>query len=109
PGPGGRPGRRDPDDLQAERRTGADLAGALPLLSHALLVTWQQRDGRRLTLAGYQSTGGITDAVARSAEQVYAGLDAQAKQLPRRLLLDLVRIGDGADDRRRRLPLADPP
>ncbi|MGH3888895.1 MAG: caspase, EACC1-associated type, partial [Pseudonocardiaceae bacterium] len=33
--------------------------GGLPLLSHALFETWQQRDGDLLTLAGYAATGGI--------------------------------------------------
>ena len=45
--------------------------GALPMMSHALQETWQRREGRTLTLAGYQATGGIQEAVARSAEQVY--------------------------------------
>ena len=31
--------------------------GALPLLSHALLETWQRRRGRTLTLSGYTSSG----------------------------------------------------
>ncbi len=39
---------------------GADVGhtpepGALPLLSHALLVTWQRRRGRTMTLSGYIS------------------------------------------------------
>ena len=46
--------------------------GALPMLSHALQETWQRREGRTLTVAGYQASGGIREAVARSAEQVYA-------------------------------------
>ena len=32
--------------------------GALPLLSHALAETWAARDGRVLTVDGYQATGG---------------------------------------------------
>ena len=46
--------------------------GALPLLSHALLETWQRREGRTLTAAGYRDSGGIQGAVAQSAEQLYA-------------------------------------
>ncbi|HKN51093.1 MAG TPA: helix-turn-helix transcriptional regulator, partial [Amycolatopsis sp.] len=38
--------------------------GALPLLSHALLATWQEREGNTLTVAGYRRTGGIANAVA---------------------------------------------
>ncbi len=76
--------------------------GALPLLSHALLATWQQRTGDRLTLAGYERTGGIHGAVAATAEHVYASLTPVAQRAARRLLLRLVRVGeDGADTRRR--------
>jgi DNA-binding SARP family transcriptional activator len=32
--------------------------GALPLLSHALAETWLRRDGRLLTVTGYQDAGG---------------------------------------------------
>jgi DNA-binding XRE family transcriptional regulator len=38
--------------------------GALPLLSHALLATWQRRRGRRLTHSGYTASGGIRGAIA---------------------------------------------
>src|SRR5664279_5074540 len=45
--------------------------GALPLLSYALRRTWERREGRTLTVAGYQATGGIRGCVAQSAEQLY--------------------------------------
>jgi hypothetical protein len=45
--------------------------GALPLLSHALRETWERREGRILTVDGYQASGGIRGAVAQSAEEVY--------------------------------------
>ena len=45
--------------------------GALPLLSHALHQTWQRREGRTLTVDGYQATGGIRGSVAQSAEEIY--------------------------------------
>ena len=38
--------------------------GALPLLSHTLRETWTHREGRTLTVDGYQATGGIQGAVA---------------------------------------------
>lgn len=82
-------------------------AGVLPLLSHALLETWQQRDGRLLTLSGYQATGGIWQALARTADDTYHRLDPAGRQIARNLLLRMVRIGDGTDDTRRRVPLAD--
>ncbi len=39
--------------------------GALPLLSHALRETWLAREGRTLTVAGYQAAGGIRGAVSK--------------------------------------------
>jgi hypothetical protein len=58
-------------DLHLDRHAdgAARLAtGALPLLSHALLATWQRREGRRLTAAGYLASGGVQNAVAATAE-----------------------------------------
>ncbi|WP_240135746.1 caspase, EACC1-associated type [Streptomyces sp. MUM 178J] len=86
-------------DLRAGGRAGPDH-GTLPLLSHALLATWQQREGRLLTLAGYQATGGIWQAVAQTAECVYNGLAVQDRRIAKHLLLRLVRIGDGTEDTR---------
>ena len=48
--------------------------GALPLLSHALAETWRRRDGNVLTVEGYRATGGISGAVARSADRLYESL-----------------------------------
>jgi WD40 repeat protein/transcriptional regulator with XRE-family HTH domain len=75
--------------------------GTLPLLSHALLTTWQQRDGDRLTVAGYELTGGIHGAVAETAERVYTSLDDEGRRAARRLLLRLVNVGEDEDTRRR--------
>ncbi|CAM5507370.1 hypothetical protein SAURM35S_06700 [Streptomyces aurantiogriseus] len=76
--------------------------GALPLLSHALLATWQQRTGKRLTIAGYHRTGGIRGAVAETAERTYLDLSGADRAAARRLMLRLVQVGDeGADTRRR--------
>ncbi|GAA2468273.1 WD40 repeat domain-containing protein [Streptomyces macrosporus] len=87
--------------------------GALPLLSHALLETWQHRRGRALTREAYDAAGGLHGAAARTAEEVFARLtDAQA-DLARRILLRLVAPGDGTPDTRRpadraELDLGDP-
>nr|WP_273943232.1 WD40 repeat domain-containing protein [Kutzneria chonburiensis] len=82
--------------------TAAD-PGALPLLAHALLVTWQNRQGRLLTVAGYQLTGGIRAAVATTAERAFGSLDASGKDAARRLLLRLVQVGADTGQTRRRV------
>ena len=64
--------------------------GALPLLSYALAETWARREGRVLTVEGYLSTGGIREAVARSAERLYGTLPPHQRDVVRLLLLRLV-------------------
>ncbi len=75
--------------------------GALPLLSHALLTTWQRRRGETLTVDGYQQTGGIVGAVATSAEHIYVGLNSDQREIARRLLLRMVCIGEDDTETRR--------
>ncbi|MFF4218612.1 nSTAND1 domain-containing NTPase [Streptomyces nondiastaticus] len=76
--------------------------GALPLLSHALLATWQRRRGRLLTVEGYQQAGGIAGAVAATAERAYGRLSPGCREAARAVLLQLVRVDqDGRSARRR--------
>jgi WD40 repeat protein/DNA-binding SARP family transcriptional activator/class 3 adenylate cyclase len=86
----------------------AGRAGALPLLSTALAETWERREGRALTLAGYRAAGGVNGALARMAEDAYAALPAGPQAAARRLLLRLCDAGDeGEVSLRRRLPIAE--
>ncbi|RZU03375.1 DNA-binding SARP family transcriptional activator [Kribbella rubisoli] len=82
----------------------AGRPGALPLMSHVLAETWQRREGRTLTVAGYRASGGIQGAVAQSAEQVYAQLTPEQRPLFRALLLRLVTPGPDGEPVRSRLP-----
>ncbi|MFF7725249.1 helix-turn-helix domain-containing protein [Streptomyces sp. NPDC008001] len=76
--------------------------GALPLLSHALLATWQRRRGTLLTVEGYQQAGGIAGAVAATAERAYGRLSPACREAARAVLLQLVRVDqDGRSARRR--------
>ena len=95
----------------ASRSLDADAheAGALPLLSHALLAAWEHSHGGRLTVADYMSSGGIKDAIARTAERVYADLDPDQRDLARRLFLRLVHVADDAPETRSTVRLADLP
>ncbi|OQR64533.1 DNA-binding protein [Streptomyces maremycinicus] len=81
-------------------------SGALPLISHALLTTWQRRAGATLTVAGYERTGGIRGAVARTAEDVFAGLYPAEQQTIRRILVRLVHVADGTGPARCRMSRA---
>lgn len=79
-------------------------AGTLPLLSHALLATWERGQRRRLATADYEAIGGIDGAVAQTAEDVYSGLDDAQRETTRRLFLRLVHVVDGLPVARRRVP-----
>jgi DNA-binding SARP family transcriptional activator/WD40 repeat protein len=78
--------------------------GALPLLSHALRETWLRREGRTLTVSGYQASGGIRGAVAQSAEDVYGELDEGERRVLREMLLRLVTPGPDGEPVRSRVP-----
>jgi DNA-binding SARP family transcriptional activator/WD40 repeat protein len=81
-----------------------DEPGALPLLSHALRETWLRHEGRTLTVAGYQASGGVRGAVAQSAESLYAGLDDTERARLRDLVLRLVVPGPGGQPVRGEVP-----
>ncbi|MCA9955340.1 MAG: hypothetical protein KC434_11510, partial [Anaerolineales bacterium] len=83
--------------------------GALPLLSHALLETWQRRDPseNRLTLAGYTEAGGVQGAIAKTAESTYQHLPADQQKIARSIFLRLTELGEGTQDTRRRAALAE--
>ena len=79
--------------------------GALPLLSHALLETWQRRHGRMLTLSGYTSAGGVRGAIAETAETVFTDQFTHEQQaIARRIFLRLTELGEetATGDTRRR-------
>ena len=78
--------------------------GALPLLSHALVETWQRRDRGLLTVEGYIDSGGLRGAVASSADRLYESLsDAERVQL-RRVMLRMVSLSDAGEPVRSSLP-----
>ncbi|WP_371660736.1 hypothetical protein [Streptomyces sp. NBC_00280] len=95
-------GPRGGGTSHAFRAMGEHDAGVLPLLSHALLATWQRRKAGRLTLSGYRAAGGIQGAVAATAEHAWTSLDPAARTAARQLLLRLVRLGEDTQATRRR-------
>jgi WD40 repeat protein/class 3 adenylate cyclase len=82
--------------------------GALPLLSHSLLETWKRRSGRMLTLIGYLQAGGVQGAIAKTAETVYRdALTPEQQVLARNIFLRLTELGEGTEDTRRRVAIAE--
>ena len=82
-------------------------SGRLPLLAYALHETWKRREGRRLTVAGYQASGRVDGAVANAAEAVYELLDTAGKKACQRVMLRLTGFGEGTADTRRRTTVAE--
>jgi len=79
--------------------------GGLPLLSHALLEVWARRQGKTLTVDGYQASGGVGGAIGRTADAVFESLAPGQQQVARALLLRLTQPGEGTEDTRRRATL----
>jgi serine/threonine protein kinase len=82
--------------------------GALPLLQYALTELLEQRQDGILTLAGYETIGGVAGAIAGRAEALYDNLDAAGRETSRQLFLRLVTLGQAGDgspaaDTRRRV------
>jgi WD40 repeat protein/basic membrane lipoprotein Med (substrate-binding protein (PBP1-ABC) superfamily)/transcriptional regulator with XRE-family HTH domain len=86
--------------------TGEPEPGALPLLSHALLATWERRRGRVLTLDGYRASGGVRGAIAETAESVFTDrLDLAQQEIAHDVFMRLTELGEGTEDTRRRAGL----
>jgi WD40 repeat protein/serine/threonine protein kinase len=84
-----------------------DQPGALPLLQYALTESFELREGSQLSLATYEAGGGLLAALGRRAEEIYQNLDENQKVMNRQLFLRLVTLGEGTEDTRRRVLLAE--
>ncbi|SNT17121.1 nSTAND1 domain-containing NTPase [Rhodococcoides kyotonense] len=88
-------------DFEPRGSTFAHDQGALPMLSHALLSTWQLAKGTTLTVDDYHATGGLAGAVQQSAETVFASLTTAQHDQARRIFVRLVNVDDDVLTRRR--------
>ncbi len=95
--------RLEPGLVELILRDVAREPGALPLLSHALRATWEQRDGRTLTVEGYRASGGVASALAQTADSVVEAVPSDRQGLMRNLFLRLTELGEGIEDTRRRV------
>lgn len=99
--------RFEPGLIDLVLRDVSGEAGALPLMSHALRETWERRNGRTLTVEAYQATGGVSSALAQTADALVAATPAAERPLLRNLFLRLTEIGGEVEDARRRVPIED--
>lgn len=79
---------------------------ALPMLSAAMVATWEHRDGNRLGIDGYHAGGGVPGAIEASADRVYQSLAPELQDQARQLLVRLAHR-DGASWVRRPMSLAE--
>ncbi|MGW5375714.1 nSTAND1 domain-containing NTPase [Nocardia sp. NPDC003999] len=78
-------------------------ASNLAILSMSMSALWPEREGTRLTVAGYQRIGGIEGVLHRAADTVWDSLSLSQRPHAMRLILSLVSCREGADDTRRRV------
>src|SRR5580704_4587095 len=74
----------------------ADLgpgAAVLPLLSQALALTWENREGDWLGREGYDRAGRVARSVEVSAEDVYTGLPEDQQAIARDMLRRMTAAG----------------
>mgnify|MGYP001218884101 CR=1 FL=1 len=70
---------------------------ALPLLQFTLLKLWEHREHNYITWDAYRALGGGRLALANSADAFYNNLIPEQQITARRILLRLVRTGDGLE------------
>ena len=97
----------EPDLVQTIVRDAGTHAGTLPLLQYALTELFERRDGPILTRTAYHASGGVAGALTRRAEELYTSLDQTHQDAARRLFLRLITPGEGVQDTRRRVRLAE--
>ncbi len=86
------------------RAAGAEM---LPMLSQALTLTWENRDGDRLTRDGYDRAGRVAGAVEVSAEAVYAKLTEEQQAITRDVLRRMTAAGQDGRPARRQVSRAE--
>ncbi len=97
------------DTILGELRSSAGGfdAGVLPLLSQTMLTVWEHREGPLLTRHGYARTGGVTHAVATSAEVAYSRLDTAHQEEARQVFQRLTGVSSEVKLTRRKVGRAE--
>ncbi|MCC6611963.1 MAG: hypothetical protein IT320_00715 [Anaerolineae bacterium] len=81
--------------------------GVLPLLQFALTELFDNRVVNTISLKTYEEIGGLRQTLTRQADKVLASLDADQQSIVRQLMLRLITLGEGTEDVRRRVPMAE--
>jgi hypothetical protein len=71
------------------------VPASLPMLQFTLLKLWERRDRNRILLSRYDELDGARLALAKCADDFYRPLSVQDQEAVRRVLLRMVRVGEG--------------
>jgi formylglycine-generating enzyme required for sulfatase activity/energy-coupling factor transporter ATP-binding protein EcfA2 len=85
--------------------------GALSLLQETMVLLWERRTRRLLTVSAYEDLGGpdrsgLAAALATRADAALAALTPAQRTIARRIFLRLVQLGEGRQDTRRPQPVS---
>jgi hypothetical protein len=95
------------ETLLADLRGARDReAGALPLLSRALVRVWRAREDGRLTVRGYEESGPVGEVLCRTADETLERLPPAERKTVLKLLRRMTAIGPDGRLARRTAPLA---
>jgi WD40 repeat protein/DNA-binding winged helix-turn-helix (wHTH) protein len=103
-------GRAEPGLIDSLMDDVGSEPGNLALLEHALGQLWERCGGPGCTFTNraYTEIGRLRGALGRHADEVYQALENdEQKLLAQKIFLELVHLGEGAQDTRRRVPKAD--
>ena len=84
--------------------------GALSLVQETMVLLWERRIRRLLTVSAYEDLGGqgrsgLAAALATRADAALAALSPAQQTIARRIFLRLVQLGEGRQDTRRPQPV----
>lgn len=79
----------------------------LPLLQFTLLKLWEHRDHNRVTWEAYKRLGGGRKALAKAADEFFDRLIQEDQDTAKRILLKLVRPGQGLEVTSNRMLVSD--
>jgi len=87
-----------------------DEPGALSLLQETMVLLWERRTRRLLTVSAYEDLGGpdrsgLAAALATRADAALSALTSVQRTIARRIFLRLVQLGEGRQDIRRPQPV----
>ena len=81
--------------------------GGLPLLQYALTRAFDASDREMITFDVFRGVGGLAGAVTQVADETWRSADHQERHAIRRLFGRLITLGEGTEDTRRRVPIAE--